>query len=390
MTIKIIKNLLFWVQKKILISSFLLFMFIKKKRTAKNWVVGLSEIASFLNNTQNAFPNDSISVCFYKAHFYCYKYNYDWSGKGLKSLLQRFFCGPVLLAHLATKYRGFIYLGSVGFLIPNVDGRNFEFSFLKKNGINVVVFFLGSEIRSQKLMLDYSKSNNVDTIVTYQYIVDNTLISEELENERKLLARAADAHADLIFNPSIDQLSYLKCKTHGLPYFYPDNLFSLNHEKWTKQSEPLKILHCPSSPIVKGTPLVRASIKKLEVEGFKFDYVELINVSHEQILDELKSTHIVLNEFYAFVPGMVGIEAMANGCVLVTSADEKVENTLPNGANDAWVVTPYWDIYHKLKTLLESDRTVLSNQAKNGFNWAQKHYSATASARYLRHLIDTI
>ena len=35
---------------------------------------------------------------------------------------------------------------------------------------------------------------------------------------------------------------------------------------------------------------------------------------------------IVLNGFYALMPGVFGIEAMANYCALMTAADETIES----------------------------------------------------------------
>ena len=100
------------------------------------------------------------------------------------------------------------------------------------------------------------------------------------------------------------------------------------------------LVHAPSSPIIKGTQLVRAAVALLREEGFDFEYVELTGVPHEEVASQLQRAHIVLNQFFAYVPGMFGIEAMAAGAVVLQSADESLESDLPAGSNAAWVVTP--------------------------------------------------
>ena len=51
-------------------------------------------------------------------------------------------------------------------------------------------------------------------------------------------------------------------------------------------------------------------LKKLESENYKFEFKLLTNVSQDQVLSELDNAHIALNEFFAYVPGIFGIEAL--------------------------------------------------------------------------------
>ena len=123
------------------------------------------------------------------------------------------------------------------------------------------------------------------------------------------------------------------------------------------------------------------------MEGYSFKYIELINEPHENILLALKSAHIVLNQFYAFVPGVFGIEAMASSCALLTSADENIESTLDEGANNAWKVTPYWSVYDHLKLFLDNP-DMIKPQALAGHNWAKKHCTYAAGAKKMNDIIN--
>ena len=109
--------------------------------------------------------------------------------------------------------------------------------------------------------------------------------------------------------------------------------------------------------------------------------------SNSVVLKELRSAHIVLNQFYAFVPGLFGVEAMASHCALLTSADRAIEPTLPEGANDAWIVTKYWEIYENLKLLLDN-RAELKSVADRGYDWAYKNCRASVSAQIVKDIVS--
>lgn len=355
---------------------------IRKPSDESVLVIGVLETASMLHNISEALPN-SVSVNLELApYYYNYSYTYDLS----KMRYFRFFCSPALLGYLASKYDKFLYVSSSGYLIHQLDGREYEFSFLKQENKKIICYFVGSEIRSFKLLNEYAAQKNIDVITTYQGMVNKGIDSDQREKLREKLAKVADKYADKILCPSIDQMSYIKSKTYGCLYFFPDEKILEIPKKWNKIQE-LIVVHGPTSPIIKGTPIVRAAIKKLQLEGYRFKYVELIGVNHLQVLDVLKSAHIVLNQFYAFVPGVFGVEAMANNCVLLTSADSEMEPTLPVDANSAWIVTKYWQLYDNLKYALDNPES-LKVQADYGTAWTRQHCSFSVTGRTLKDIIS--
>ncbi|TMS60470.1 glycosyltransferase [Pseudoalteromonas sp. S3173] len=349
------------------------------------WVIVAVETASMLKNISSALPN-SISVNFAPNRFYDFNYDYEvYPQKGLLKLINLIY-SPILFGYLLSKYDKFMYLGAIGFVSPYTDGRHQEFKFLKSRNKQLVCYFLGSEIRSFNLLNKFSQDHSLDVLTTYQSISHAGIDASENEYKRKQLGETADRYANVIFNPSTDQMAYIKRKTSPCIYFLADDLFLPSLHKFDDLSEII-VLHGPSSPIIKGTPLVRAAVKKLKVEGYRFKYVELINVPHEKMLKELQNAHIVLNEFYAFVPGVFGLEAMANHCALLTSADENIETTLPCGANKAWCVTPYWNIYDNLKNLLDNPEQIKS-QANAGFKWAKANYQYDQAVNKLNEIVN--
>lgn len=381
----ILVNGLFLIQKVLLNLSILIFGFFSKKNKV-GMIVGTEEIASILYSLTAALPSaKSVNLKFNPYYDEGYDY-YFGKHKWLQPFMRLF--SPILLGYLLVNNKTFIYISGEGFLNRRVDGGEYEFKKLKQHGCNVICYFTGSDIRSFKLLDKFGADKGIDVITTYQPISHKGIDSQHNENVRRMLGQVADKYASVVFNPSTDQMAYIERKCHPFLYFADEKKIQYIPEKYKRDKKV--VLHAPSSPIIKGTPIVRAAIKQLQEEGYDFEYVELIGVPNTQVMSELAKAHIVLNEFYAFVPGVFGVEAMMNNAVLLTSADKNLEPTLFEGANDAWVVTPYWQIYNNLKQALDSSMDELKEQADNGTRWVEKYCTYEFSAKYLNQVIDDL
>jgi len=373
------------VQLSLAKASFFICSLFFKKTKRRGWVVVGVETALMLKNISSALPY-SISVNFESNKFYNRSYTFQLYSKSIIQKAIVTFYSPMLLGYLMTRHDRFLYLGAAGFIKQRSDGRRKEFKFLKTRNKKLVCYFLGSEIRSFTLLNDYAKVHQIDVVTTYQGISHAGINSTQRELNRKTLGEVADEYADKIFNPSTDQMSYIKQETFPCMYFLESSLFECIKNKF-ESVEEIVVLHGPSSPIIKGTPIVRAAIKKLKEEGYQFKYIELIDVPHDLMLQALSSAHIVLNEFYAFVPGVFGVEALAHSCALLTSADSNIEPTLSEGANNAWKVTPYWSVYDNLKVFLDNPH-MIEQQAKAGYEWALKNCTYEASVAELNRIVN--
>lgn len=362
---------------------------VSRTQPRKEWAVGLDEVAANVHNISRAL-GDTVSVSMSRHPFYVYDYDHGLPARiGWRYLryVIRIIYSPLLLGYLCHRVKGFFYVAGGGYLLTEFDGRDREFRFLKARGLKIACFFCGSEIRSLKLMDQLSRALGRDLISTYQTIAIPGFDADHLETFRMKLAASADAYADHVFNAPVDQISYLRKPVHPFMYFYPDSGFRRNEAKF-EDMRRVRIVHGPSSPLIKGTPLVRAAIKKLQLEGYDFEYQELMGVSNRVMLETLAQAHVVLNEFYALVPGQFGVEAMASHCALITSADSSIETSLPPGANSAWMVTEYWNIYENLKRMLD-DPALILRYADAGFAWSHEHCSYQKNAARLQALLGT-
>jgi len=291
----------------------------------------------------------------------------------------------VIFPFLIKKFDSFWYLSRGSFFISN-DGRLWEFSILKKHNTQIGTFFLGDDIRSIILSRENAKSLNFDHHSFYlDQNIDNRMIKIN-DQKSKQYSHAADIHSDHIFSLSVDQISHIKRPVYAVPMPVQRNRFEFNISKWDAV-EKINILHCPSYPVLKGTPLINAAIKKLQIEGYDFNFTMLTGVPHAEVLRALDKSHIVLNQFYCFAPGMFGIEALEANCLLFNSASREIEPSLFEGSDEAWVVTYYWQIYDNLKFYLDNFHLAQA-KANIGTTWAKTYCSHESVKSYVESIMN--
>jgi len=380
------RRIQFHVQKLILVLSYsFLRVFNGNKATTISWVVGPYETAGIVNNIAQVTRN-SFSVVLNSHKFYDYVYNYI----GKKNYLINILISPFILAKLTIKSSGFIYVGSEGFLFSGIDYREFEFRFLKKANKSIVCFFVGDDIRSPAKMHQNYLLSGEENFGTYLPWVNNVFESKEYEISKFNIARVSSTYSAAIFSSHYDQASYLSTNFYPVRHFYDFSNKSFDAEKFVDlEHKTVNILHAPSSPIVKGTQVVRTVIKMLEHDGFTLNYVEMIGVTNKEILQQLGKSHIVIDQLYAFMPGAFCVEAMANSCALLTRADSYFEKSLPLDSEKAWVITPSYLLYQNLRSLLENPKSI-EIQALNGFNWAAKNCSSQIEGIKFQQILDEI
>ena len=367
------------------LSDFFLKFFFKPGKNL--WVIGVSETAQNVYRLGKAIKPSVTVALSRKQKYYNYNYNYElgFISNNYIRLIARFFYGPILLSYLSNIATHFFYVSGVGFLI-NIES---EYKFLKSKSKKTACMFIGSDIRSPELAQKYISKNKIDGFINYQNFRNSYLSKKRIEYKKIEQARIADKYADIIFNFKYDQISYLKKPTYPWTYSYDKNHFFYDSKKFDLKSK-IKILHAPSNPLIKGTPLVRATIKKLSLEGYDFEYVELLNKSNDDVLKELRSAHIVLNQFYGYdiSLGLFAIEAMANHTAMLMSFEPSLIKEYDielEGFKNCCSNTKYWQIYDNLKFLLDNPKKIRF-YADNGYKFCERYFTYEASGEYYKSL----
>jgi hypothetical protein len=123
-------------------------------------------------------------------------------------------------------------------------------------------------------------------------------------------------NAEYIFSHR-DTTSFIIDKRKIRPFFcitdsHIDKEFIFNKFSGDNQ---LFITHLPSNKLLKGTNSVEIAIKELRSLGHKFQYFSE-RVNHSEVENILMKTHILIDQF-SVGNGLLGVEGMANGCVVI-------------------------------------------------------------------------
>ncbi len=341
-----------------------------------DWVVGPVEMAGLVNAISTILTSAESAIL--TRHPF-YGYAYDWIGSDSRTHLGRIVRGPWKLGELLSRTAGIVYVGGVGFLDTLSDGGEFEFRFVKARGKRIVCYFTGNDIRSPRRSASREVQTGEPNLATYLTETNSLYATEAYETQKQVIAASAEEYADLVFNADVGQLGYLTKQSEAFLYFQPDHEITDDFSKYRNVTTPV-IVHAPSSPIIKGTQLVRAAVAELRDEGYEFEYVELVRQSHAEIQTNIGRAHIVLNQFFSEVPGVFGVEALAAGCVVMMRADEHDEPCLPPGSNKAWVVTRHHQVTKHLRALLD-DPTDWEDQARAGVKWVRAHAATSVTGR---------
>lgn len=375
-----IEKLAFHLQRLLALNAYFLFFLVMP---SGKWAAGPDEISGLTDRASRHTPG-LVKVLLSSGPFN-WSQDRNFLARGLRSRVAKFAAGPLMLAYIARKFQGVLYFGKAGYLISSSDQRDWEFGFLAKRGVKVSAFLTGGDIRSPELSFVAVTKHIPEAISEYLPLVIPDFDSARVEAEQKRVAQVIDRHATAIVNAPLDQASYLQRETEDFMYFADINSFQqfppLDQGGW-------RIAHIPSRPILKGTQVIRAALRELERQGVRFQYLEVHGEESSSVRTAIASSHIVVNELYSLLPGMLGIETLEMGRVLVTSAPIGVEACTRSAIGTRpWIEAHSLNLADKLAVLLQGDWESMNQQAIAGWTWVVENHGGPKSGLALAHIL---
>ncbi|HCS61199.1 MAG TPA: hypothetical protein DIW46_07365 [Microbacterium sp.] len=92
-----------------------------------------------------------------------------------------------------------------------------------------------------------------------------------------------------------------------------------------ERTGPLRVVHAPTNPRIKGTHLIEPVLERLQSEGV-IEYRRITGVPHSEMPGVFAETDIVLDQFRLGSYGVAACEAMASGCVTIGHLDSWVRD----------------------------------------------------------------
>ena len=247
-----------------------------------------------------------------------------------------------------------------------------ELRFAKWMRRRIVFVFHGSDSRPPYL----------DPQTLSQNVGMSTAKLRELVDERYAKVRWCDSVADeVIDNPFSAHFHGRSCVSWhaiGVPYAAVPQI-----PPPPPHNERVRVLHCPSHPETKGTPVIREAVDRLIDKGLPIDYVEIIGRPNAEVLHEIARCDVVIDQAYSDVP-MAGLatEAAAYGRPAIVGSLAVAQFSQFIAATDmppTYVCHP-----NNIETAIErivGDRELREQLGRDAHAFVLRHRSARAVAQ---------
>jgi hypothetical protein len=148
-----------------------------------------------------------------------------------------------------------------------------------------------------------------------------------LDQERRFLIDRVLPLADrvLILNP---ELAHYVPSADFVPYANVD--IDSFEPRLPGGVGPVRILHAPSDPAIKGTRYIRAAIERLKTRH-EIEYLEVTGIAHSEALEMYRQADLVIDQVLAGWYGGLAVEVMAMGKPVACFIRDQDLDVLPAG-----------------------------------------------------------
>jgi glycosyltransferase involved in cell wall biosynthesis len=324
--------------------------------------IGCHDIGNNTKFLKDVFKDQCITVLKREHKFYNYSPDIRFpffTRKGVSANVTKMLVAPFIFLYCMAKCRAFIYFWSESLLLD----RSFEFKVLKKHRKVILTRHLGCDIRHWEPALDDLRKKSLFHVCGLCKYAFSEVCNRK---EKQRIAQESDKYADIIYS-STGMPSFLtrKYKTTRIPLNLEDYEYSFS------RSDIPKIVHAPSDPVLKGTSIIRLALTRLRSENYCFDYIEITGQNNDRVIEALMKSQIVIDQLGGCGIGLFALEAMACGNVLLSGADAKANQEIPE---DCPVITVNpLTIYEKLKWVLDH-REEWEAFAMKGRKYVEKYH----------------
>ena len=364
--------------------------------------IGLRELSGYYHNLKQGFDALGIETVFVNLSGHPYQYGTDanpaWIN-GINRMAQkigtRFFSSWTLRILWTCFFQNIISLFLFFWALFKFDafifGSNSTFFFfldlpiLKLCGKKIIYVFHGSEARPVYLNGYVMKDDRKTTI----------WLGIVLARIQKLMIALIDRFADCSIN--IPPQAYFHTRPFvswlmvGVPHHITAAKPILDFSKRSDTS--VRILHAPSKPGPKGTPVIRQAIQTLKEKGHQIDYVEITGRPNREVLEELERCDFVVDEIYSDTPMAVfATEAAFAGKPTIVGGyyARDIIKDVPVACIPPSLFCHPDDLERSIEKMV-TDKTYREELGKKAFEFVRTHWSAKmVAARYMQLIKDDI
>ena len=362
--------------------------------------IGLRELSGYYHNLKQGFDTLGIESVFVNLSGHPYQYGTDANPAWINAINRmaqkvgtRFFSSWTLrilwIGFFQNVLSLFLFLWALFKFDAFIFASNSTFFFfldlpvLKMFKKKIIYVFHGSEARPVYLNGYVIKNESRKTIWT----------GIILARIQKMIITIIDRFADYSINIPPQAYFHSKPFVSWLMVGVPHSAGETTKPKvpFAEESRTsVRILHAPSKPGPKGTPVIRHAIQSLKAKGHAIDFVEITGRPNREVLEELQRCDFVVDELYSDTPMAVfATEAAFAGKPTVVGGYYS-QNILQDVASECIPPSLFChpdDLENAIEKMV-TDKAYREQLGQKAYGFVRTHWSAErVAARFLR-LVD--
>lgn len=144
----------------------------------------------------------------------------------------------------------------------------------------------------------------------------------------------------------------------------------------------LRLLHCPSHPVLKGTARIGEAVARLRARGLPLELVTIDGRPHAEVLEALRTCDLALDQYYSDTPmAAFATEAASLGCAVLVGG---YAAACEGGARSALPAPPtrfvHPDAFESALEALATDGAARAALAERARSFVAEHWSPAAVA----------
>jgi len=258
--------------------------------------------------------------------------------------------------------------------------RWLELPLIKLSGARIILNTYGGDVMTPQMTLG-DKNYRYSVLTGYE----SDPYYKRLD-ERKVATNRGycEYWADEIIS-AIDHVEYLQRVDHYLHLRCVDT--SEMSPLYETGNKPLKIIHAPNHPLLKGTAYLQKAVGKLQAEGLPVILEVAEHMKYKELLEKIRQADIVADQFVIGAYSRFAIEGMAFGKPVLCYLRDNLFQYNPIWRESPIVNTQPEEIEENLRQLI-NDAVRRKELGKKGREYVEKYHSIEYVESRLEDIIE--
>ena len=175
----------------------------------------------------------------------------------------------------------------------------YDMPILKLLGKKIICVFTGSDIRPPYLNGYYYNELSTSEIIR---------MAAAYKEKMKWVEKWSDVIVSYEPQAQFQVKPFVSGSFLGFPFLQASDAQPAT--KNLAANDTIRILHCPTRPLEKGTPIIEKLIDKLKKQGFNIELIVIVGQSYATVQENIQQCHFVIDEVYSDLP-MAGLSTEA-------------------------------------------------------------------------------